>query len=486
MAHSASCPTVAFIGAAGSGELQHNPTYNGVGAEVDHMADVMRSDLGADSLSLDEIADRYPAAPTSDLYPSAGELLLSGGDLAALAIRWEVKARRYFASIDAGIRNAIDAVKVEIARCPQTQLVLAGYSRGAIVVHQAELQMASNAHVMAHIAGTLLLGDGDRSPKSTAKPFGSAPIKGEGVRVNLHMISKRDVPLPATTAEICNAHDLICDFKRSLLLHVKSAIAVHTGYSIKNRDHSIRGYSPLLAAAADWIASKIVAAHPPPPPPAAASPPPPPPPAPIPVTGPTLVYDGDTAASFSDGDTDFVEWEGATGQPVDVSATLPSEIGGYKCVVLLLNQSFLDSDAPQLVDYLQRGGTIVALGEHGESSGFENADVSINALASTLGAGISINIDSLDEGDNATFEIGSSSLTAGVTDLGYNWISSLSLTGPAQALVDSGDGAGVFVAAQSIGPGTFVVSGDSNPFSDNNDGFFFGEDNGTFVNDLCP
>jgi hypothetical protein len=146
-------------------------------------------------------------------------------------------------------------------------------------------------------------------------------------------------------------------------------------------------------------------APPPPPPAPAPSPPPPPPPPPVPSSGPTLVYDGDTAANFFDGDTDFEDWRGATGQNVELQATLPSELGSYRCVVLLLNQSFTTTDPGALASYLQRGGTIVALGEHSGNVEFENADQALNGLASGLGVGLSLDDDSYDEGDTVTTNI---------------------------------------------------------------------------------
>jgi hypothetical protein len=137
------------------------------------------------------------------------------------------------------------------------------------------------------------------------------------------------------------------------------------------------------------------------------SPPPPAPPTPahVPPTGPTLVYDGDTAANFEDGDTGFEDWRGAAGQSVELASSLPSSISSYRCVVLLLNQSFADSDADELANYLQVGGTIVAIGEHSGNPGFENADQAINEMANTLGVGLSLDDDSYDEGDTVTSNI---------------------------------------------------------------------------------
>jgi hypothetical protein len=48
------------------------------------------------------------------------------------------------------------------------------------------------------------------------------------------------------------------------------------------------------------------------------------------------------------------------------------------------------------------------------------------------------------------------------------------------------DDSATLIGEQSVGPGTFVVSGDSNLFTDNNDGFYGIYNNGQFVANLCP
>ena len=70
--------------------------------------------------------------------------------------------------------------------------------------------------------------------------------------------------------------------------------------------------------------------------------------------------------------------------------------------------------------------------------------------------------------------------------IAYNWASSLSLSSTAEELVASADDSYSLIAAQPVGGGTIVVSGDSNVFSDNSDGFYDEADNGQLVDDLCP
>jgi hypothetical protein len=60
------------------------------------------------------------------------------------------------------------------------------------------------------------------------------------------------------------------------------------------------------------------------------------------------------------------------------------------------------------------------------------------------------------------------------------------VSGNATPLVLTADGSETLVAAESIGSGTVVVSGDSNMFSDNSEEDYANYDNGQFVRDLCP
>jgi hypothetical protein len=231
----------------------------------------------------------------------------------------------------------------------------------------------------------------------------------------------------------------------------------------------------------------------------APTPPPTPPPAPptptpmptspakpaVPATGPTLIYDGETAGHDYEGDTSFTDWAEATGQEASVQEALPTELDSYKCVALDLNQSIEIPQTEALARYVKEGGTIIVIGEH-EGEGWSQANEALNQFLGYIGSELSLDDDSLDEGAYTTFNIEPSPLTSGVTDLGYDWITSVSVSGPATPLVLTEDGSSVLVGAQNIGSGTVVVSGDSNIFSDNNLGFYEYNDNGQFVRDLCP
>jgi hypothetical protein len=62
----------------------------------------------------------------------------------------------------------------------------------------------------------------------------------------------------------------------------------------------------------------------------------------------------------------------------------------------------------------------------------------------------------------------------------------VSYSGSAQELVGSADDSYSLVVGQAVGGGTIIVSGDSNIFSDNDDGFHEAYDNNQLTADICP
>jgi hypothetical protein len=243
-----------FIGARGSGEPADRATH-GMGRSVDYMANRLDAALVANGLTMSKLPVIYPAAGVEVLIPSKAEiaLLASGHPIEAAALYYDHEFKRYIASINEGISQAMKEANVVATGCPDTMLVMAGYSQGAMVIHQAERRLDGQRDAAAHdaVIGTLLLGDGDRIHESRASLFGSAPVGGEGVRVYLHGIQPHDVDEPWSTAEICNSQDIVCDFNlehvRSLQ-RARSASGVHTRYLAHD--------PAVLNQAVDWLAAR--------------------------------------------------------------------------------------------------------------------------------------------------------------------------------------------------------------------------------------
>jgi Cutinase len=78
-------------------------------------------------------------------------------------------------------RDAVTLANDAVADCPNTK-VMAGYSQGTMVVHQAEVRLAASSRkTVRRIVETLLLGDSDRVPFTRAHEFGSSLPRAEGI-----------------------------------------------------------------------------------------------------------------------------------------------------------------------------------------------------------------------------------------------------------------------------------------------------------------
>jgi hypothetical protein len=201
-----------------------------------------------------------------------------------------------------------------------------------------------------------------------------------------------------------------------------------------------------------------------------------------PVPGTTLVDNQNSDEGSGGLDHEFSKWAAATGKPVEAATNLPVSLKGYRCVVLNVNEEFAGSDAGVLSGYLHEGGTILALGEH---EGFDVADAAINEMSEALGANVFLADDEWDKGPTFTFNIDSSPLTANVDLLGYNWTSEVFYEEPAQPLIESAEDDFTVIAAQPLQGGTFILSGDSDAFTDDDYGAYEEADNGILVRNLC-
>jgi hypothetical protein len=267
----APCPDVYFLGARGSGENDDSRFY-GMGQEVDAMATVVSKVLAAGHFSFERLADVYPADKVNDLKPTTAELagalaglLLKDPELTAAAARYyyEHNVKAYLASLNTGIANAVSEAEFVHRRCPHALLILAGYSQGAMAMHQAELRLAASGKtsVLGQIAGTLLLGDGDRVSRTAAREFGTSKDAAVGVRTYLITKDASDVLDPATTANICNAGDVVCNFGISTLLSTifgGKGLCVHESYVVP-RKGCPSSHNDALTKAATWVASLATA-----------------------------------------------------------------------------------------------------------------------------------------------------------------------------------------------------------------------------------
>ena len=212
------CADYHWIGAAGSGQrtgasLMAN---SGMGDVVYQSYEQLRSDLAADGRTISAEAVDYPAAPV----PTEGGL---GGWLG------------FMDSVKAGENAALAQFDAYTQQCPNSKVVLAGYSQGAMVIHRLLHDVSGNPAV----AAALLVADGDRLPGDTTIDMGSAaavPGPGKGVAQEHFIVASTDTsPLPpevgARTVSVCDLGDPVCDYNPDTTQMSPAEFAIHTGYA---------------------------------------------------------------------------------------------------------------------------------------------------------------------------------------------------------------------------------------------------------------
>lgn len=137
--------------------------------------------------------------------------------------------------------------------------------------------------------------------------------------------------------------------------------------------------------------------------------------------------------------------------------------------------AYSSTDLTVMKDFMNGGGRIAFMGEHGGYA--PNEDVRIASAVSALGGSIGINVDSPDaDYHNATVgngQILSNPLTAGVNTYNYGCFASLVLGGNAHALMVGTDHNQVMMAYQAVGAGSIFLITDQNVwdnvYASNND-----------------
>ncbi|HEY7564100.1 MAG TPA: hypothetical protein VIA81_04175, partial [Acidimicrobiia bacterium] len=196
------------------------------------------------------------------------------------------------------------------------------------------------------------------------------------------------------------------------------------------------------------------------------------------VVNSVLVYTGGGVAFGYQGHTAFAA---ATGKTVVVSDSLPEELPEYDCVILPGNVDLSEAQ-DELVSYVANGGRLIA---EANGEAFLSAISAMNGLASALGSSMSVFPAGFDPGPIVTTAIDESPFTAGVTSVTYGYTSGVSV-GDGQGLVriQSGEHP-TFIGAELIGEGLFVLSGDSNVFSDVSGDGYTAQDNGVLASNIC-
>jgi cutinase len=212
------CADFHWIGAAGSGQRDGAAlTANGgMGSVVYQSYQQLKAQLADDGHTIDAEAVQYPAAPV----PLEGGISGWLGFLGSVGDGTDATAKQYKAFTD---------------RCPDSKVVLAGYSQGAMIVHRNLYDLADDPH----LAGALLIADGDRLPIDSTIKLGSTAVSvghGEGVAQDHSFLASTNTsPLPPAigvrTISVCDVGDPVCDYDPDSSKVTDAAIAIHTAYA---------------------------------------------------------------------------------------------------------------------------------------------------------------------------------------------------------------------------------------------------------------
>ena len=168
------CADFHWIGAAGSGQR------DGAGLDANGgMGDVV--------CSVPAIA-RRPARERADHHRRTRSIPRGTGPAGG----WAGWRHDFMDSVDDGTDAAAEQFEAFTEQCPNTKVVLAGYSQGAMVIHRNLYDLADDPHV----AAALLIADGDRLPVDTAINMDRLPPRPTRARALLRSTRSWRPPTP--------------------------------------------------------------------------------------------------------------------------------------------------------------------------------------------------------------------------------------------------------------------------------------------------
>jgi hypothetical protein len=145
---------------------------------------------------------------------------------------------QYFANLNVGVTWTLGVLGGQARNCPAQQIVLAGFSQGAMVMHRvlhdlAESTTASDRAILARVAAAILVGDGDQVPYDNEVLDGTAGAGAEGIGHLYPSIShtsnaKFSQSLGVKVLRVCYHHDPVCDVTEAELNPI--AFHIHTSY----------------------------------------------------------------------------------------------------------------------------------------------------------------------------------------------------------------------------------------------------------------
>jgi cutinase len=246
-----SCADVLFVGARGTGETgpgtpgwdPKTDPYGGLGATVYAVKQALAADLGVTSVQTLPVSYN-----TNNVW-----IMLTD-------------TSKYFADLSAGVTFTLNHLASQATSCPHQQIVLAGYSQGAMVMHRVLHKLGGTSAgkaVLARVVGAVLVGDGDQVPGDNGVTrYGTATQGAQGVGLAFtdqgsgSSTAKFPAAVGARVVSVCDAGDPVCDwhdddlcdpYDPGCLVTWAHLVGIHLGYAS----------GTLLASAAAWAARQV-------------------------------------------------------------------------------------------------------------------------------------------------------------------------------------------------------------------------------------
>jgi hypothetical protein len=221
----ATCKQVLFLGARGSGELgPGNYGFNskkvkgdpyGFGGPVNSAYAELKGDFG-NTISVQPVSVSYQANSVS--------LLVKNHNL-------------YFADLSQGVTSAMSYLKTQAKKCPSQEIILAGYSQGAMVQHRVLhdlINTKADKDILERVDAAILIADGDQVANDNEVQFGTASKAASGIghwypSVSRTSGAKFPKAYSSIALRVCDTNDPVCDASSKDLDPLN--VAVHLSYA---------------------------------------------------------------------------------------------------------------------------------------------------------------------------------------------------------------------------------------------------------------
>lgn len=183
---STACSDIIVLGARGSGGSQSGSNadnYTGVSEQVYGLYSKINARVLKNNKTIQLEAVEYPALPVESLLVSVSE---------------------FEKSIRQGADDIVNKTKLFQQKCPSTDIILIGYSQGAMAVHVSENSLPKNVKAL------VLISDGFRTKSDKAKVLGKASKRSNGLAVG-RIDGPRRLDGSPKAIHVCVKGDIVCD-----------------------------------------------------------------------------------------------------------------------------------------------------------------------------------------------------------------------------------------------------------------------------------